>query len=289
MRTAPHPVLAHGEFFGRSRARAAVAGFDLAHRSADPHLEVRTHTHETAHFVLVTGGAYVSSARGAPALCAAPTLIYNPPGTTHRDHFRRPPGAARVEGRFFSVAVDAERMARIEAQVPLVDAALRLDGPDATGLAVRLARECRAWDGASPLAAEGLALELVACVARRAERLTSGGAPPRWLGVARELLEDRCADDLSIAEVARACGVHPVHLARTFRRFLGCSPGAYLRRCRLSRAAALLRDGRLRVSEVALGCGFADQSHLTTAFRRAHGVTPAEYRRLLGGGAHPEV
>ena len=112
------------------------------------------------------------------------------------------------------------------------------------------------------------------------------GAPPRWLGVARELLRERCGEEVTVGEVARACGVHPVHLARAFRRHFGASPGAYLRRCRLERAAARLRDARESLGEVALRSGFADQSHLTTAFRRAHGVTPAEYRRLLG---RPEV
>ena len=49
---------------------------------------VVTHTHEGAHFILVTGGDYVTAANGA----AAPdrgALIYNPPGITHRDHFAR--------------------------------------------------------------------------------------------------------------------------------------------------------------------------------------------------------
>jgi AraC family transcriptional regulator len=272
-------LLSHGEFFGRYRERVAVAGFALAGLRADPRLDVQRHTHDTAHFILFLSGAYVTSARGAPEVCVRPTLIYNPPGTTHRDRFREEHG--RVDGRFFSISISAERMARIADQVPLAEAAVCLDAPHALALARRLARECRAWDSASPLVAEGLCLELAACAARRGEPL--GSAPPRWLQRARELLRDRSADGISIGDVARECGVHPVHLARAFRRFFDCSPGAYLRRCRLERAAALLRERREGIGEVALRAGFADQSHLTHAFRQAHGVTPAEYRRLLGG------
>jgi AraC family transcriptional regulator len=118
------------------------------------------------------------------------------------------------------------------------------------------------------------------CAARRTE--SPGSAPPPWLRLAREMLRERSADGIAIGDVARECGVHPVHLARTFRRFFACSPGAYLRRCRLARAAALLRESGEGIGAVALRAGFADQSHLTHAFRQAHGVTPAEYRRLLG-------
>jgi AraC family transcriptional regulator len=272
-------VLSHGEFFGGLRAQADAGGFALAHRRADTVEEVRTHTHETAHFILLLDGPYVSSAKGAPDVCTRPTLVYNPPGTTHRDRFHAVNG--RFSGRFFSLSVDAERMDSIAAQVPLAEAAVCLADPHALALAGRLARECRAWDAASPLVAEGLALELMAQVARRASPLPA--AAPPWLRRARELLRDRCAGPVSVAEVAGECGVHPVHLARMFRRFFACTPGEYLRRCRTERAAALLRDTRVGLSEVALRAGFADQSQMTRHFGRAHGVTPAAYRRLLRG------
>jgi AraC family transcriptional regulator len=69
-----------------------------------------------------------------------------------------------------------------------------------------------------------------------------------------------------------------VHLARVFRRHLGCTPGDYLRRRRLERAAVLLRETARPLSDVALHCGFADQSHFANAFKRHTGVTPGSYR-----------
>ena len=83
---------------------------------------------------------------------------------------------------------------------------------------------------------------------------------------------------MRVAEFARAAGVHPVHLARVFRQYLGCTPGDYLRRPRLERAAVLLRETPRPLSDVALSCGFADQSHLANAFKRHTGVTPGAYR-----------
>jgi AraC family transcriptional regulator len=79
--------------------------------------------------------------------------------------------------------------------------------------------------------------------------------------------------------VERLAGVPASHLARVFRRHHGCSVGAYLRRRRLARASGELTATDRPVAEVALRAGSYDQAHLATAFQRAFGMTPTEYRR----------
>lgn len=101
-------------------------------------------------------------------------------------------------------------------------------------------------------------------------------ARPAWLRVARDLLHACRVEGTTIHEIARACEVHPVHLARTFPTFFGCSPGDYLRKCRVERAAAMLSGTLTPLTAVALECGYSDQSHFSNAFRRAFAVTPAE-------------
>ncbi|HEX6100695.1 MAG TPA: helix-turn-helix domain-containing protein [Thermoanaerobaculia bacterium] len=259
-------ILTHGQFFGRFQTEAEAGGFALAHIRADPHRDVQRHTHDAAHFIFVTRGPYVTAAAGAPDVCTAPVLVYNPPGTTHRDRFQRR-GDGGFDGKFLSISVAPERWKSIAEAVPLAERAVTVH---ANALAERLVRELTRWEPSSTLVAEAICLELTACVARMRDEKT----PPRWLSVAREMLRDGAP---SIGEIAQACGVHPVHLARTFRRFFGCSPGAYLRRARIERAAGMLRS-RLSLAEVALRAGFADQSHMTHAFRAHLGVTPAALR-----------
>ncbi len=103
---------------------------------------------------------------------------------------------------------------------------------------------------------------------------------PAWLARARERLRDDCAHPPRIDELAHLAGVHPVTFARTFRRRYGRSPGEYLRECRLERAAALLRDRRRLMFDVAALAGFSDQSHFSRMFRQRFGCTPSDYRRL---------
>jgi AraC family transcriptional regulator len=73
-------------------------------------------------------------------------------------------------------------------------------------------------------------------------------------------------------------GVHRVHLAREFRDHFGLTVGDYVRRRRLARARHLLAHTDLPLSAAAADAGFADQAHLTRAFRAAFGTTPGRFR-----------
>jgi AraC family transcriptional regulator len=145
-------------------------------------------------------------------------------------------------------------------------------------LAAHLYAEFRAEDPIARLAMEGLALELLAGACRH-PKTPAGRTTPSWLRKARDLLNDRCAENLSLAVIAREVGVHPAHLARTFRQHFHCTAGDYQRRVRVSRARQLLATSDTPLVEIALSLGYADQSHFTAAFRRLTGSTPGAFRK----------
>jgi AraC family transcriptional regulator len=266
-------VMPHGQFLGSYSHRREARGFSFAELTPTvPAIEVRIHTHEDAHFVLLLSGDYISSARDA-AHAQAGMLIYNPPGTTHRDRFRD------LNGRFFTVSISADSLRHAAEYVPLFESATAFGPGPAISLAHRLVRECRQWAGGSPLVAEGISLELLSEMTHKRERRHR--RPPRWLEDAKEQLDLRCAEAIHISEVAASVQVHPVHLIRTFREFFQSTPGEYLRRRRLEHAARLLVQGDLPLAQVALESGFADQSHFSKAFRRQFALAPGEYRRGL--------
>lgn len=114
-------------------------------------------------------------------------------------------------------------------------------------------------------------------------RLADGEAPrsgrPRRLSRALAFVEANLARPLSVADMAGAAMTSPGHLHGLFRRHLGRAPMAYVAERRLERAMAELRNGEASVAQIAVDCGYSDQSALTRAMRRRHGVTPAAYRR----------
>jgi AraC-like DNA-binding protein len=114
--------------------------------------------------------------------------------------------------------------------------------------------------------------------ARLRDRLKEPGAVRR----AREMIEDRYADDLSVGEIAGAVRLSRYHLMRVFREHAGLPLHAYQLQVRIERAKRMLAAGRA-VVEVALDVGFADQSHFTKRFRSLVGLPPAAYRRCVLG------
>jgi AraC-like DNA-binding protein len=97
------------------------------------------------------------------------------------------------------------------------------------------------------------------------------------LALVRELLEDRLAQTVGLAELAATAGLSRFHLIRAFQRRYGLTPFAYQRNLRIERARAVLRAG-LSLADAAAHAGFADQSHLGRSFRAVMGSTPGEYR-----------
>ena len=95
-----------------------------------------------------------------------------------------------------------------------------------------------------------------------------------------DLIESRFAELLTLEELAEASGLGQRQLCRAVREATGLSPHQYLLRCRVENAKRLIAKG-LPLSEVALDCGFADQSQLTRTFVRHTGTTPGGYRRHL--------
>ncbi|SFI12013.1 AraC-type DNA-binding protein [Bosea sp. OK403] len=95
----------------------------------------------------------------------------------------------------------------------------------------------------------------------------------------RRFLDAHLERVVTSGELEAVAGLDRFALARHFRASFGTSPYNYLVMRRLDRARAMLRSG-LEIADVAAGCGFADQSHLTRQFRRAFGVTPGRWRNL---------
>ena len=257
-----HRRLARGDFLGALRKSASGGGFCVELRIATlPPEAVVEHAHDEAHFILPLDEGYRSLAgrdgRGGPVRAGG--LIYNPPGTTHQDCFDE------AGGRFLSVSIPAS--SEIGGDLPVL-----LDDPVSTAAVRRLFGGCIRFKPGDELALEDRALAMVAAASQR--RPMRPGAPPDWLEIAGDMIADLASDQgLEVRGIAAAVGVHPVHLARTYRQRFGISPGDAIRRRRADIAMAALARG-LRPIEAAHAAGYADQSHMTREHGRIYGVSP---------------
>ena len=88
-------------------------------------------------------------------------------------------------------------------------------------------------------------------------------------------------DELTLIEMAQSVELSPAHFSRMFRKSTGETPHQFVLRQRVERAKDMLREGEMRVLDVAVACGFKTQQHFARVFRQTFGASPTEYRREL--------
>lgn len=252
-----------------------VQGMRIDEVSYDPGLVIPPHAHETGSFSLVLCGELIETVAGAVSRASAGSVVCKPPGVVHENRFgaegarvlavvfespsRRPRGALasmpfpRWKWSSFG------NLARILLQLGSV---VREDAADLDRVVERESGQLLVASHDAPGDA----------------RVDRG---PGWLGDAVRDIEERFPEPLRVQDVARRAGVHPVYLARVFRRTFGCSVSEMIRTVRLRAASARIAGGHGSLAEIAAAAGFADQAHLSRTFRTATGLTPGAFRRFV--------
>jgi AraC-like DNA-binding protein len=144
-------------------------------------------------------------------------------------------------------------------------------------------------DQATPLFVDHVTVAIAIHVAEKYGEMRKT-RPPGCRGLApwqekraKEILRSRLDGHLSLQTLAAECGVSVGHFARLFRESVGEPPHRWMLRQRVERAKMLLHGTSFSLAEVALACGFCDQSHLTRCFRQLLGVSPGIWRRQHHG------
>ncbi len=252
-----------------------VGGLTLAEVAFEPGQRIHRDTHGNARFVLVLSGSLTETTGGAAATHAASTLLFR------RADEPRSYAASDAGAKVLVVEMDAAWVRRAREQAPLLGDSELFRGGLLLHLAHRLHGEFGLRDEVSRLVIESLVLGILAEASRRvAAAAQARRQVPLWLQLALAFVEQHFAEPLPLATVAKAVGVHPVHLARTFRRVHHTTFAAYVRQLRLEFARRELA-GSAALSDIACAAGFCDQSHFSRCFKQHTGLTPAEYRARL--------
>jgi AraC family transcriptional regulator len=264
-------ILAAGVFYGDRRRTEQLPGIRLSENAYTPSFAIPRHAHESPFFGMVLEGGYREHYGARYRERTPDTLVFHPAGEVHSE--RHYDAVVRI----FNVEPTPQMLVRLRQYTRVLDGPRVFQAGPLVRLAARLYAEFTATDPVACLAMEALALELLAsacCQSEATER-----TPPAWLRKASDLLHDRCAESLGLEYIAREVGVHPAHLARTFRQHFRCTAGDYQRRARIERARQLLAVSGDPLVDIALALGYADQSHFTLAFKRQTGATPGAFRK----------
>jgi AraC family transcriptional regulator len=227
------------------------------------------HHHDDAWLSVVVGGQYEERIRGRISQHGPGGLLFYPAYEVHAQQFFAA-GALKI-----LVAPSVSSIDFLGERLPLADAPYT-QSAEIADLGLRMAAELQRRDDFSPIIVQGLVLETLGLFYRAASRSAARELP--WLRAAKAFIEAHCMQSVSIDEVARIVGRHPVHLSRSFRQAFGQTIGECIRGARVRRAALLLVTSRQPIGEIAVECGFCDQAHLSRSFKRIFGTTPGAYR-----------
>jgi len=272
-------ALAPGSFYGEVQAKQERCGAiftDVRHQSAR---KLPAHSHELPFFGVVIDGQY-GERYGRQEFQFQPfTIMFRPAGIPHQDEI----GPRGV--KFFEIELRPEWRKRLNETEDEDDCRRSLDrayedrsGGPALWLGMKLYRELH-FAATDELIVESLLAELLASVARFPESRAQDR--PAWLRRVLDKIGDEYSDRLTLEELSREAGVHPVHLSRVFRRWNGQGIGEYVHRLRIRSACEQMLRLEMPIADIGLAAGFADQSHFTRSFRRITGISPARFQRMV--------
>jgi AraC family transcriptional regulator len=263
------PARLHGDVLRRT----VVAGFTLTETVYLPELKLPEHSHQEPYFCFVLAGSFTEISGKQVRYCRPRSFLFRPPGEAHSDHFHT--GARCFNLQLGTGAADD----RSRWQAKIASTPITSRGGRLSQLAARLYCEFCMPDPVSRIMIEGLALQMMAETFR--QTIAATRAAPPWLEQAKDILRQQFSDRPSLVNLARSVGIHPVHLAREFRRFYGCTTTEYVLQRRLDFACDELLNSRASLIDIALAAGFFDQSHFARTFKEQMGISPNQYRATL--------
>ncbi|MCI0416890.1 AraC family transcriptional regulator [bacterium] len=263
--------LSCGRFFGKLQRTVQLQHGRLSEAFYSKGERQPAHSHELPHICLTVNGTYRESIARKMWTIPNGVMTFYHPEQIHRDEHL-------TDGIHFVIEIDAKKGSFVETLLPQF-----VRDPVSFGrnlsTAWRLYEEFSCPDTFSMLAMEALTLELLV-ESFRTEFSGNEKRRPLWMNSVLAILKLHFSSPPSLSEIAEEIGVHPVHLAKTFRRFEGHTPGEFIRKLRVDFARQKLSGTSEPLSQIALDAGFADQTHFTKVFKRLTGLTPRRFRIL---------
>jgi AraC family transcriptional regulator len=252
-----------------------LSGLTLTETLHAPASRMPAHVHESASICLTLTGNGIEIINGVRVVTEPGCVLMRGPNMMHADQY----GAAAHRG--FMIELEQKWLNTCRHFLRVFEEHRHFTGGPVPALALRIYRESRVKDSVAAVIVEGLMLEMLGHASR--SLIKTPVRAPAWLTQARELVHGRFNDSLNLVEIAQAVGVHPTHLARTFKKHYRTTVGEYVRRLRLDWATRRLSETEDSIAEIALAAGFYDQSHFSHLFKQHTGFTPAEFRAFSNG------
>ncbi|MFB9078218.1 helix-turn-helix transcriptional regulator [Flavobacterium procerum] len=103
---------------------------------------------------------------------------------------------------------------------------------------------------------------------------------PYWVKSLSELLNDCWNENPNLQDLSQVLQLNPITISKHFPKYFGCTLGEYMRRIKINRSLSLIQSSHSSLTEIALDCGFSDQSHFIRTFKNQTGFLPKHFQKL---------
>ena len=227
------------------------------------------HYHENSFFTFVLDGGCLESRKGASHATRPGDLLYFEKGIVHKNsHYTH-------YSRNFNLELSDKWLSDHSIQFNIDPSAFALRKCDFRFLFIQLYEEFLKQDSASSISVNSILLRIMGVKAHQINRGT-----PSWVPRIKEYLLDNWDTNFSLKELSDNLGIHPVTISKNFARYFGSTMGEYIRKYRVEKGVYMIRTTDLNLTDIALTCGFADQSHFIRTFKKYTGTLPLHYRKI---------
>jgi AraC family transcriptional regulator len=231
------------------------------------------HYHANPYFSLVTSGHCREINKRGVFDCSPDSLLFH---NHHEPHSNAKSGGI---SRHFQLEVTHDWCRNSEIDLDRLPGSSEVRNPKIKLLFYSIYKEAKVFDDTSSLTIDTLLLQTFETM--RGVESTSFTTKPNWVKKIDEILHESFDRTLSLRELSAQLDLHPAHLSRDFSRYFRCNFSEYIRRIKVEKALSMLRNRKFSLTDIAVSCGFADQSHFIRCFKEFVRITPKAYRKIV--------
>jgi AraC family transcriptional regulator len=264
-------MLETAKYLGTNKTCVQAGGVSvsLTHYQEEKEPGFPMHAHINPHLTLLLAGGTAEKWEGGICERMAGDIVYYPAGEPHHN--------LQTLGGSKNINVEFEPSFFTRHEIDESVVALAVNKNTTTKfLLLKVYRELICADIFSPASVDMLILELL----NGSDRNNNNKRIPEWMKKVQQYLSDNWDKTVTLQELSRAAEVHPTTISKYFPLYFSCTLGEYLRRIKIEKSLALIKSSRLSLLEIALECGFADQSHFIRVFKMTTGFLPNDFRKL---------
>jgi len=264
-------TLSNGEFFGQTNKTLHFDGLVITDTEYT-HPYVDWHYHENAYFTFLLQGNMAEGNKKEIYDCSAGTLLYH---HWEDPHYNIKPD---IFTRGFHIEIPKEWFENLNITQNNLEGSFHLRNPELKILMYKIFKESKINDNNSETSIQQLLLHIFSQLSAPKNVVEK---KPIWVKQIDELLHENFNEKLNLTALSQTLNIHPIHLSRDFYKYFHCNLGDYIRKLKINRALSIIANNEKSLTEVAIDCGFSDQSHFIRCFKENIGITPLKYRNIL--------